>query len=49
MKITIGIADEHQLFLKSLSILVESFKTFTILVDDLNGELFLKSFTEKQP
>jgi DNA-binding NarL/FixJ family response regulator len=42
MKITIGIADDHQLFLKSLSILVESFKTFTILVDALNGEMLLK-------
>lgn len=42
MKITIGIADDHQLFLKSLSILVESFKTFTILVDALNGDMLLK-------
>lgn len=38
MKINIGIVDDHQLFLKSLSILIESFPTFDIVVDALNGE-----------
>ena len=41
MKINIGIADDHQLFLKSLSILIESFTTFNIVLDALNGESLL--------
>ncbi len=42
MKINIGIADDHQLFLKSLSILIESFPAFAISVDAVNGEMLLK-------
>ena len=38
MKINIGIVDDHQLFLKSLSVLIESFPTFNIVIDALNGE-----------
>lgn len=38
MKINIGIVDDHQLFLKSLSILIESFPNFNIVLDALNGE-----------
>jgi DNA-binding NarL/FixJ family response regulator len=38
MKINIGIVDDHQLFLKSLSVLIESFPTFKIILDALNGE-----------
>lgn len=38
MKINIGIVDDHQLFLKSLSVLIESFPTFKIVMDALNGE-----------
>ena len=41
MKINIGIVDDHQLFLKSLSILIESFPTFDIVIDALNGESLL--------
>lgn len=41
MKINIGIVDDHQLFLKSLSILIESFPTFNIVLDALNGESLL--------
>lgn len=41
MKINIGIVDDHQLFLKSLSILIESFPTFDIIFDALNGESLL--------
>ncbi len=36
--ITLAIADDHQLFLKSLMILISSFKSFTILADGLNGK-----------
>lgn len=42
MKIKIGIADDHQLFLKSLSVLIESFQAFDIVVDALNGEVLLR-------
>ena len=38
MKINIGIVDDHQLFLKSLSVLIESFPSFNIVLDALNGE-----------
>lgn len=36
--ITLAIADDHQLFLKSLSILISSFQGFTIVADALNGK-----------
>lgn len=42
MSITIAIADDHQLFLKSISILVESFPSFTIVADAVNGDILLK-------
>ncbi len=42
MKINIGIADDHQLFLKSLSILVEGFPDFSITLDAMNGEALLQ-------
>jgi DNA-binding NarL/FixJ family response regulator len=42
MKINIAIADDHQLFLKSLSILIESFSDFEIVADAMNGEILLK-------
>jgi DNA-binding NarL/FixJ family response regulator len=45
MKINIGIADDHQLFLKSLSILIESFESFNIVVDAMNGEALLKKLS----
>lgn len=38
MNITLGIADDHQLFLKSLSLLISSLKDFTILVEAMNGK-----------
>jgi len=38
MKINIGIVDDHQLFLKSLSVLIETFPDFNIVLDALNGE-----------
>ena len=42
MKIKIGVVDDHQLFLKSLSILINSFSSFEIVLDALNGESLLK-------
>ncbi|HEY4336750.1 MAG TPA: response regulator transcription factor [Puia sp.] len=35
--ITIGLADDHQLFLKSLSLMVETFNGFSVIVEALNG------------
>lgn len=37
MKTTIGLVDDHQLFLKSLSLMLESFGEYEILVEALNG------------
>ncbi|RFS27014.1 DNA-binding response regulator [Chitinophaga silvatica] len=37
MNITIGIADDHQLFLKSLSLLINSFDGFLIVAEAVNG------------
>jgi len=38
MKISIGIVDDHKLFLKSLSFMLESFEKYEILVEALNGK-----------
>ncbi len=38
MKTTIGLVDDHQLFLKSLSLMLESFKTYDVVVEALNGK-----------
>ncbi|MDQ0108737.1 DNA-binding NarL/FixJ family response regulator [Chitinophaga terrae (ex Kim and Jung 2007)] len=46
MNITIGIADDHQLFLKSLSLLINSFEGFQIIVEAVNGEELLAKLTE---
>ena len=41
MNIHIGIADDHQLFLKSLSLLVSSFSGFYIAAEAMNGKEML--------
>jgi DNA-binding NarL/FixJ family response regulator len=38
MKIPIGIIDDHQLFLKSLSLMLASFKDYEVVVEALNGK-----------
>lgn len=38
MKISIGIVDDHQLFLKSLSLMLKSFKVYDVVVEALNGK-----------
>ncbi|MCU7549840.1 response regulator transcription factor [Chitinophagaceae bacterium LB-8] len=38
MTVKIGIADDHQLFLKSLSVLVNSFPNCNVTVESLNGK-----------
>jgi len=42
MKIKIGIADDQQLFLRSLSNLISSFNDFEVVCEALNGEELLK-------
>lgn len=37
MKITVGLVDDHQLFLKSLSIMLDSFHHYEVIVEVLNG------------
>ncbi|MDR6941690.1 response regulator transcription factor [Mucilaginibacter pocheonensis] len=51
MKITIGIADDQLLFLRSLSNLINEFEDFEVIVDALNGEALLRQLPElpKQP
>ena len=38
MKITIGIADDQLLFMKSLSALIDTFPGFEVILDGQNGE-----------
>lgn len=40
-KISIGIVDDHQLFVRSLSLLVNSFSGFETIIDALNGDQIL--------
>ena len=47
--ITLAIADDHQLFLKSLSILISSFQSFSIVADALNGRDLLDKIKSLKP
>ena len=47
-KVTIGIADDEQLFLKSLSTLVNTFENFVIVIEALNGEALLKKLESEK-
>jgi DNA-binding NarL/FixJ family response regulator len=49
MKITIGIADDHTLFLKSLSTLINSFPSFQVVLEALNGEDLLSRLRTADP
>jgi len=42
MKVTIGLADDEQLFVKSLATLINTFGRFNTILDALNGEDLLK-------
>jgi DNA-binding NarL/FixJ family response regulator len=46
MKIKIGIVDDHQLFLKSLSTLVNTFESFEVVVEALNGKALLQKLQQ---
>lgn len=49
MKITIGIADDHTLFLRSLSILINSIPSFEVILEALNGEELLTQLRRSGP
>src|SRR5690349_17006129 len=38
MKIKVGLVDDHQLFLKSLSLMLETLADFEVVVEALNGQ-----------
>ena len=38
MKIKVGLVDDHQLFLKSLSLMLETLKDFEVVLEALNGQ-----------
>lgn len=38
MKKTIGLVDDHQLFLKSLSLMLETFQQYEVVIEALNGK-----------
>ncbi|MBS1604443.1 MAG: response regulator transcription factor [Bacteroidetes bacterium] len=42
MRITIGIADDQQLFLQSLTLLINTFPSFEVVASALNGDLLLQ-------
>ena len=42
MKVTIGIADDQQLFLQSVAVLINSFENFEVILEALNGEELLR-------
>ena len=48
MKITLGIADDHQLFLKSLSLLISSLEDFTIVIEAMNGKDLIEKLEAKK-
>ncbi len=48
MKINIGIADDHQLFLKSLEILIDGFPSCEVSIDALNGEVMMQKIAVAQ-
>ena len=47
MKIKIGLVDDHQLFLKSLSLMLETFADFEVTVEAFNGQDLQKKLSGK--
>lgn len=48
MKVTIGLVDDHQLFLKSLSLMLETFQQYEVVVEALNGEDLKQKLAQQQ-
>lgn len=49
MKISIGIVDDHQLFLNSLGLMLESFNEFNVTVMAMNGRDLQERISKKNP
>lgn len=49
MKIPIGLADDHQLFLKSLTMMLESFGEYEVVVEALDGTQVKKQLAQGVP
>jgi DNA-binding NarL/FixJ family response regulator len=47
-RITVGITDDEQLFVKSLSTLINTFKNFVTSIEALNGEALLKKLDSEK-
>lgn len=48
MKIKIGLVDDHQLFLKSVSLMIESFKDYEVVVEAMNGKDLITKMATKE-
>lgn len=48
MKVTIGIIDDHQLFLKSLSLMLKSFNDYDVVIEALNGKDLQEKLAQKK-
>ena len=48
MKIRVGLVDDHQLFLKSLSLMLETLQDFEVVVEALNGQDLQQKLTGKK-
>jgi len=48
MKIKIGIVDDHQLFLKSLALMLHSFNNYDVIVEGSNGKDLQKKLTDSK-
>ncbi|GAC1529593.1 MAG: two-component system response regulator DegU [Sediminibacterium sp.] len=49
MKTSIGIIDDHQLFLKSLRLMLESFKDYDVVLEALNGKELQEKIKKTKP
>ncbi len=48
MKIPIGIVDDHQLFLKSVSMLISGFGNFNVVIEALNGKDLMQKLSNNK-
>ena len=48
MKIPIGIVDDHQLFLKSLSLMLQSFNNYDVVIEAANGKDLQEKMSDKK-
>jgi DNA-binding NarL/FixJ family response regulator len=48
MKIKIGIVDDHQLFLKSLALMLQSFNNYDVVIEASNGKNLQEKIEEKK-